>query len=121
MRSLAAGRFELDRSVGNVEAVAQRAVDAHQNFAALRHRHLGDGHMAGQCVRARTQRPYMQIMHVKHAVDRLHRGANVAELHTPRRALQQNIQRLAHNPHRAVNDHARNQNRKRRVDPRHRQ
>ena len=50
MEGLAAGGFELDRGVVNVEAVAQGAVDAVEDAAALGHRHLGDGDVAGERV-----------------------------------------------------------------------
>ena len=49
---LAAGGFELDGGVGDLEAVAERAVDAVEDGAALRHRHLGDGDVAGEGVGA---------------------------------------------------------------------
>ena len=48
---LAAGGFELDGSVGDLEAVAQGAVDAVEDGAALGHGHLGDGDVAGESVR----------------------------------------------------------------------
>jgi len=48
----AAGDFELDGGVGDVEAVAQRVVDAGEDVAALGHGHLGDGDVAGEGVGA---------------------------------------------------------------------
>ena len=47
---LAAGDLELDRCVGDMEAVVQGALDAVQYGAALGHGHLGDGDVAGECV-----------------------------------------------------------------------
>ena len=44
---LAAGGFELDRGVMDVEAVAQGAVNAIEDAAALGHGHFGDGDVAG--------------------------------------------------------------------------
>jgi len=47
---LAAGGFELDGGVGDFEAVAEGAVDAVEDRAALGHGHLGDGDVAGESV-----------------------------------------------------------------------
>ena len=48
----AAGDFELDGGVGDVEAVVEGAFDGGEDFAALGHGHLGDGDVAGEGVRA---------------------------------------------------------------------
>ena len=48
---LAAGGFELDGGMGDLEAVAESAVDAVEDGTALRHGHLGDGDVACECVR----------------------------------------------------------------------
>ena len=48
---LAAGGFELDGGVGDLEAVAEGAVDAVEDGAALRHLHLCNGDVAGESVR----------------------------------------------------------------------
>ena len=48
---LAAGGFELDGGVGDLEAVAKCAVDAIEDGTALRHGHLGDGDVAGKGMR----------------------------------------------------------------------
>ena len=48
---LAAGGFELDGGVGDLEAVAEGAVDAVEDPAALGHGHLGDGDVAGKGMR----------------------------------------------------------------------
>ena len=49
---LAAGGLELDGGVVDVEAIAEGAVDAFQDVAAVRERHLGDGDVAGEGVGA---------------------------------------------------------------------
>ena len=51
VEGLAVGGFELDGGVGDLEAVAQGAVDAVEDGAALGHGHLGDGDVAGEGVR----------------------------------------------------------------------
>ena len=48
----AAGGFELDGGVVDMEAVAEGAVDAFEDGAAVRERHLGDGDVAGEGVGA---------------------------------------------------------------------
>lgn len=47
----AAGGFELDGGVSDLEMVAERAVDAVEDGAALGHGHLGDGDVTGEGVR----------------------------------------------------------------------
>ena len=69
MRRLTAGRFKLNSRVSDVEALTQGTVDTNQNVAALGHRHLGDGDVAGERMRLRAKTPDMQIMDVEHAVD----------------------------------------------------
>ncbi len=49
---LAALGLELDRCVVDVKAVAEGAVDAFEDEAAVRHGHLGDGDVAGERVAA---------------------------------------------------------------------
>ena len=77
---LAAGDLELQRGVVDVEAVAQGLVEALEDGAAVRHRHLGDGDVAGERVRARAERPDVQVVNVEHALDAFHGGAHVLEL-----------------------------------------
>ena len=48
---LAAGGFELNGGVGDLEAIAEGTVDAIEDGAALRHGHLGNGDVAGESVR----------------------------------------------------------------------
>ena len=66
MGGLAAAGLELDRRVRDVKAVAQRAVDRVEDAAALGDRHLLDGHMTGERMARRAQRPAVQIMHIQH-------------------------------------------------------
>ena len=47
---LAAADFELDGGVGDVEAVAQGAVDGVEDGGAFGERHLRDGNVAGERV-----------------------------------------------------------------------
>ena len=48
MGGFAVRDFELDGGVGDLESVAQRALDIRQNITALGHRHFGDGDVAGE-------------------------------------------------------------------------
>src|SRR5258708_30420532 len=50
MGSLATRRFKLNRRMRDTKAVAQSAVDAIKNAAALRHRHLRDRDMARKSI-----------------------------------------------------------------------
>src|SRR6185437_2223635 len=87
MGGLAAASLELNRGVVDVEALAESAVDGFKNAAALRPRHLRNGHMAGQRARLRAQRPDAKIVDVDHAGNRLHGVAHCAELNIARRAF----------------------------------
>ncbi len=69
---LAAGGLELDGGVGDLEAIAEGAVDAVEDGAALGHGHLGDGDVAGQGVRAGAEAPDVEVVDVEDAGDRLH-------------------------------------------------
>ena len=69
---LAAGGFKLDGSVGDLEAVAESAVDAVEDAAALGHGHLGDGDVAGEGVRVRAEAPDVEVVDVVDAGDGLH-------------------------------------------------
>src|SRR3954468_14449198 len=111
MCRLAARGLELDRRMGNAELSAKPAVQSLQNAGALRHRHLVDGYVAGESVRLRTEAPHMQIVHVPHAVDRLHSLADCAKADVTRRSFQKDVQRLADNTDRTPNDHRGNQER----------
>ncbi len=57
---------------GDVEAVAQGAVDVFEDIAALGHGHLGDGDVAGEGVGAGAERPDVQIVDIEDAFDGLH-------------------------------------------------
>ena len=48
MGGLAARRFKLNRRVRDMKPVTQSAVDAGENVATLRHRHLGNRNVARQ-------------------------------------------------------------------------
>jgi len=66
---LAAGDLKLDGGVGDVEAVAQSALDVGEDATAFRHRHLGDGDVAGECVGLRAEAPDVKIVNVEDAAD----------------------------------------------------
>ena len=72
----AAGGFELDGSVGDLEAVAEGAVDAVEDSAALGHGHLGDDDVAGESVGVRAEAPDVEVMDVEDSGDGLHGVAN---------------------------------------------
>src|SRR5690242_7554720 len=92
---LAARGLKLNRRMADVEAVAQRAVDAVEDAAGLRHLHLGDDDVAGQRVRSRPQRPDVQVVNVDYSRDRLHGVADRAQLQIARRAFEKNVDCLA--------------------------
>ena len=56
---LAASGFELDSGMSDLEAVAEGAVNTVEDGAALRHGHLGNGDVAGESVRVRSEAPDM--------------------------------------------------------------
>src|SRR6266849_57128 len=76
----AAGGFKLNGCVGDVEAVAEGAVEAFENAAALGHRHLRDGDVAGEGVRVRAETPDVQVVNVEDAFDGGHGVSDLAEL-----------------------------------------
>ena len=80
----AAADLELDGGVGDVEAVAQGAVDGVQDAGALRERHLRDGDVAGERVGGGAERPDVEVVDVEDAGDGGERGADVGELETAR-------------------------------------
>ena len=84
VEGLAAGDFELDGGVGDLEAVAQGAVDAVEDGAALGHGHLGDGDVAGEGVRVGAETPDMQVMDVLNTVDGLQGKAYLRQRTTSR-------------------------------------
>ena len=69
MGGLAARRFKLNRRMRNTKPVAQSAVDAGENIAALRHRHLGNRNVARQRMRLRAQTPNMQVVDIQNPSD----------------------------------------------------
>lgn len=69
---LAAGGLELDGGVGDVELVAEGAIDGFEDVAAVGHRHVGDGDVAGKGVGVGAERPDVEVVDVEDAFDRLH-------------------------------------------------
>src|SRR5258705_3810557 len=65
----AACGFKLNCCVGDVKTIAQGAVDAVENAAALRHGHLGYGDVAGEGVRLRAETPHVQVVNVEDTRD----------------------------------------------------
>ena len=119
MRSLTALRLKLDRRMVDMESLAQRQIDAFQNASAIGDRHLRNRHMAGQRMRTRSEAPDVKVVHIQHSLNRLHRVANLMQLQILWRPLEQDVQRLAHNSRRAVQNHPGDDHRQRRIDPRH--
>src|SRR5882757_8599260 len=119
MNGLAARRFKLNRRMRNMKPVAQSTIDAGEYVATLRHRHLGNRNVARQSMRLRAQAPHMQVVNIQNAFDRSHRLTDLTQLKIAWRPFQQNVQRLTNNPHRAPQNHSRNQNRKHWIDPGH--
>src|SRR5580704_11155893 len=93
MGGLAARRFKLNRRMHDTKPVAQSTVDAGENVATLRHRHLGNRNVARQSMRLRSETPYMQVVNIQNAFDRSHCVTYLAQLKVARRSFQQDVQR----------------------------
>jgi hypothetical protein len=119
MGGLAAGNFELDGGVSDLEALTQGALDIGQDIAALGHRHFGDGNVAGERVGLRTKAPDMKIVNVENAVDRGHGLTDLTKLEVARSAFEQDIERLANDTDGAPEDHCGDEDGEHRVDPGH--
>src|SRR5260370_5454503 len=116
---LAACGFKLNRCVGDVKAIAEGAVEAFENAAALRHRHLCDGDMTGEGMRLRAETPHMQVVNVHDAFDCSHGSADFAKLKVARGSFEQDVQGLANNSHGTPQNHPGDQDRKHWLDPGH--
>ena len=81
---LAAADLELDGGVGDVEAVAQGAVDGVENAGALGDGHLGDGDVAGEGVGGGAERPDVEVVDVEDAGDAADGGADAGRGETAR-------------------------------------
>ena len=95
MQLLAAGVFELDGGVGDAEVLLEHVVEIDQDAGALRRRNVGDADVAGQGAGLRAQAPDVQVVDVDDALDGLHAGADLRQRAIARRALQQDMRRLA--------------------------
>jgi hypothetical protein len=102
----AAADLELDGGVGDVEAVAQGAVDAFEDLGALGDGHLGDGDMAGQGVGGGAERPAVEVVDIEHAGNLAEGGADVGQRDGGGGAFEQDVERLADDGDRGPQDHA---------------
>src|SRR5215469_11656511 len=97
MRHFAHDMLELDRGVIDAKVVMQPLLDIAQDTLTHRWRNIGDRNMTGQSMRFRSDTPYMKVVYVVDSLDRANRQFDLLQLHAARRALHQNVQRLAHN------------------------
>ena len=71
----------------NPEVVLQLMIDPRQHIFALRQLHLHHLHVARQRMALRGQAPHMQVMHIHHALNPLHRRSNLRQVHPSRQAV----------------------------------
>ena len=84
--------LELDGGVVDVEVLAQHLFHIAQNAFTDRRRNIGDGDMAGERSRFRSDAPHVQIVNIIHALNPAHRGFHPLQLDATRRAFQQDVQ-----------------------------
>jgi hypothetical protein len=73
----ASADLELDGGVGDVEAVAEGAVDGVEDAGAVGDGHLRDEDVAGEGVGGGAEGPDMEVVDVENAGDSGERGADV--------------------------------------------
>ena len=116
MGGLAAGGFELNGCVGDVKALAKSAVDAFENAAAFRHRHLRNGDVAGECVRLRAKTPDVQIVNVEDAFNCGHGITDLTQLQVAGRSFEKDVEGLANDCDGAPENHRGDQDGKYGID-----
>ena len=116
LRQFAIGVLKLDRRMVNVELIAENLVDSLQNAIALRGRHIADQSVATQGVRARSEAPDMNVVHVEHSRHVTHRAGYCLQVDPPWKPFEQNVERLADNIDRAPYNQSSDENRENRID-----
>lgn len=109
--------LELNCRVLDVEMVAQYMIQVEQNTGALGWRDVGNGDVAGQGVTLRTQAPDVQIVHVDHAFDALHAGADFGEGDSAGSAFEKDVEGLADDAEAGPEDEGGDYQREDGVDP----
>ena len=109
--------LELDGGVADLVALAEQLVELDENAGACGWWNIGDGHVAGERARLRTEAPDVKIVHVEDALDGFHAGADLRERTTARRAFEQDVEGLAHDADAGPEDERGDEQRENGVDP----
>jgi len=88
--------LKLNGGVADAKVLAEQMIELDQNACALRRGNIGDRHMTGQSARLRAEAPDVQVVHIDHALDGFHAGANFSDGAIARRAFEQDVERFAH-------------------------
>lgn len=102
----AAGGFELDGGVGDVELVAEGLIEAFEDATAVGHGHVADGDVAGEGVRAGAEGPDVEVVDVDDAGDGLHGFADGGELEVVGSAFEEDVEGFADDADGGVDDHS---------------
>ena len=105
--------LDLDRRMINVEVVGADVLAAHEHLVVRRPRREDD--VARHRRPVGRELPDVDVVHVAHALDVLQALLQAPDVHVRRRALQQNIDRLAHEAHRRPDHDQREEQRHERV------
>src|SRR5262245_61411360 len=92
LRDPAAHVLELNGRVADRKTLGEHFVEPAKNGIARRWRNIFDQNVAAQRMRARSQAPDVQVVHLQHAFDRFGGGRYLGELHPARKPFEQNIQ-----------------------------
>src|ERR1017187_5346697 len=114
---LAANMLELNCRVTDLEMVLEHMVQLYQDACALRRWNIGNGHVARQGAGLRTEAPDVEVVHVDHALDIFHAGANIGERNASRCAFQQDVQTFADDADAGPQDEGCDEQRKHGIDP----
>ena len=94
VRHFTVDTLELEGGVVDAEFLPKRPIDLLQDATALRRRDVGNDDVSGTGVGLGTETPDVQVVDVLNAVDGLQRNAYLRQGTTPRRSLQEDVQRL---------------------------
>ena len=95
IRQNARHMLELDCRMVNAEG-AQRFIHAAEYVAASRTRHVLDQDMGTERMRSRAETPDVKVMNIKNTINLFHRVGDIGQAHPARKALEQNVERFAH-------------------------
>src|ERR1700676_3249421 len=96
MRHFAHHVLKLDRRMNNAEIMRQAFLHVSQDALTDRRRNVCDRNMTRKRVTLRADAPDVKIVDFIYSFDRPDGRLDLFQLHTPWRAFEQNVERLAH-------------------------